>query len=222
MYLLLGSPKSLQDLKTKNLVFSTNIRPKIPIAIIDDESFSHEELLKQHGYNIRHFPDIEDVRSIEAFPIVLCDIKGVGKKFKSQFEGGHLIEEIRKYYPHKVIYAYSAYQQDPSYNKYYQMADRTLKKDYGLEDWISNLDDALKMVIDPSFLWTRIRNRLLEEGVSICQTMTLEDQFVSYMTEKRATFPDKRYSTNLSDQIKSILTPFAETIKFIKNLKSLL
>lgn len=101
------------------------------------------------------------------------------------------------------------------------MADRTLKKDYDLDDWISNLDDALKMVIDPSFLWTRIRNRLLEEGVSTYQTMKLEDQFVSYINEKKATFPDKRYSTNLSEQIKSILIPLVETIKFVKDLKSL-
>jgi hypothetical protein len=222
MYWLIGTPNSIQDLKTKSLAFSTNIRSKIPIAIIDDEVFAHEELLKEHGYNIRHFLDIEDVKTLEAFPIILCDIKGVGKKLKSQFEGGHLIEEIRKYYPHKIIYAYSAYQQDPSYNRYYQMADRTLKKDYGLEEWISNLDDALKMVIDPSFLWIRIRNRLLDEEVSICETMKLEDQFVSYMNKTKATFPDKRYSTNLSDHIKSILMPFVETVKFIKNLKSLL
>lgn len=221
MYWLLGTPQSVQELKTKSFVFSTSIRSKVPIAIIDDEVFSHEALLREHGYNIRHFPDIEDVRSLEAFPIILCDIKGVGKAFKSQFEGGHLIEEIRKYYPHKVIYAYSAYQQDPSYNKYYRMADRTLKKDYDLEDWISNLDDALKMVIDPSFLWNRIRNRLLEEGVSTCEVMKLEDQFVSYINEKKASFPDKRYSTNLSDHIKSVLLPFVETIKFVRDLKSL-
>ena len=216
MYLLLGKPQSILDARTSSLPFESSFRNKIPIAIIDDEPFAYESLLREHSYNIKLFNDIEDVRSLEAFPIILCDIRGVGKVFKSKFEGGHLIQEIRSYYPYKVIYAYSGYQVDPSFNKYFQMADKTLKKDISLEDWVSNLDDALKMVIDPCFLWKRLRKRLFQEDIAICEIMKLEDQYVSFVKEKKSEFPSKKYSTNLPDKAKALLIGFSETVRLIR------
>ena len=198
--------------------FESSFRNKIPIAIIDDEPFAYEALLREHSYNIKLFNDIEDVRSLEAFPIILCDIRGVGKVFESKFEGGHLIQEIRSYYPYKVIYAYSGHQLDPSFNKYFQMADRTLKKDISLEDWVSNLDDALKMIIDPCFLWKRMRKRLFQEGITISEIMKLEDQYVSFVKEKKSEFPNKKYSTNLPDKAKALLSGFSETLKLLRTI----
>ena len=198
--------------------FESSFRNKIPIAIIDDEPFAYEALLREHSYNIKLFNDIEDVRSLEAFPIILCDIRGVGKVFESKFEGGHLIQEIRSYYPYKVIYAYSGHQLDPSFNKYFQMADRTLKKDISLEDWVSNLDDALKMIIDPCFLWKRMRKRLFQEGITISEIMKLEDQYVSFVKEKKSEFPYKKYSTNLPDKAKALLSGFSETLKLLRTI----
>lgn len=221
MYIMYGKPQSIADIKDHSLVFNANIRNQIPIAIIDDQVFAYESLLKEHSYNIKHFDDVSDIRSVEAYPIILCDIKGVGKVFKSKYEGGHLIREIRSFYPYKVIYAYSAHQLDPSYNKYFQSADKTLKKDIDLEEWITYLDEALKMVIDPAFLWKRLRLTLLDEGVAISEVMKLEDQFVSYIREKKPQFPDKKYSTNLSDNAKSILLGFGETLKIVSKIKGI-
>ena len=133
MYILLGKPQSMLETKIGTMTFDTTIRNRIPVAVIDDEAFAYEALLRDHSYNIKRFNDIEDVRSLKAFPIILCDIKGVGKFFKSKFEGGHLIKEIRSYYPYKVIYAYSGHQLDPSFNQYFQMADRTLN---GYLNWV--------------------------------------------------------------------------------------
>ena len=218
MYFLIGKPQSIIDINTNIPTFTSDMRNKIPIAIIDDEAFAYEPLLRDHSYNIKHFNDIDDVRNLEAFPIILCDIKGVGKRFKSKYEGAHLIKEIRSYYPYKIIYAYTAHQLDASFNPYFQLADRTLKKDIDLEEWIVNLDEALKMVIDPSFLWRRLRKRLLKEDMSISEIMKLEDQFVSFVKEKKPDFPDKKYSTNLPDKARILLSGFAETIKLFKTI----
>lgn len=206
------------DIKTNTPPFTSEVRDKVPIAIIDDEVFAYETLLRDHSYNIKLFNDIDDVRNLEAFPIILCDIKGVGKRFQSKYEGAHLIKEIKSYYPYKIIYAYTAHQLDASFNKYFQIADQTLKKDIDLEEWIKYLDEALKMVIDPSFLWSRLRKRLLKEDISICDVMKLEDQFVSFIKQKKPEFPDKTYSTNLPDKAKILLTGFAETIKLFKSV----
>jgi hypothetical protein len=218
MYVLLGKPQSILQARIGAVPFDARIRNKIPIAIIDDETFAYEKLLRDHSYNIKHFGDIQDIRSLEVYPVILCDIKGVGKAFASKFEGGHLIKEIRSFYPYKVIYAYSGHQVDPSFNKYFQMADKTLKKDISLEDWVSNLDEALRMITDPCFLWKRMRKRLLQEDIPICDIMKLEDQFVSFIKEKKNEFPDKKYSTNLPDKATTLLSGFSETLQLLRSI----
>jgi len=59
MYLLLGSPKNILKFKQS----ATNMEPssfrnKVPIAIIDDQDFPYNDLLRDHQYNLNpHFPD---------------------------------------------------------------------------------------------------------------------------------------------------------------------
>ena len=87
MYWLLGSPKSVNELRVlKSAVAATN-RQQVPIAIIDDEDFTYLDILQRHDFLLKQFRDIEDVRAVHTYPIVLCDIKGVGKHFQSKFEG---------------------------------------------------------------------------------------------------------------------------------------
>lgn len=216
MYLFIGRPKSVLDVKSST-IFDYKLRANVPIAVIDDEDFPPYQLLCAHDYRIRLFKDIEDINALETYPIILCDIKGVGKVFQSKFEGAHLISEIRKYYPYKVIVAYTSYQLDPAYNLYFGQADFVLKKDIDIDEWINNLDLAIEKVANPIFLWTRIRNRLLEYEVPIAQIMQLEDQFVSYIQQKKAHFPNPKFSSNLPDRILPILKGLAETVKLLKS-----
>src|SRR4051794_31715072 len=102
MYLVLGGPRSINDLKGHNREFTANDRSRVEIAVIDDQEFPYLELLTRHGFRLRHFKDIDDIQAIHAYPIVLCDIKGVGKHFQSRYEGAHLISEFRKRYPAKI------------------------------------------------------------------------------------------------------------------------
>ena len=222
MYYLCGTPQSILDTKTAS-IFDFSSHPNVPIALIDDQIFSYYELLGTHNYKITCFKDIEDVHVLESYAIILCDIicdiKRVGKTFQSKFEGAHLISKIRKCYPHKVIIAYTSYPHDPTYNKYFAKADSVLKKDIDIDidEWIEELGRAIKLVANPVFLWTRIRNSLLEFEVPIVQIMKLEDQFVSYVRQKKATFPDPRLSSCLPEKILPILKGLAETVKLLKS-----
>ena len=216
MYCLFGRPQSILDMKSVT-IFNPNLRTNVQIAVIDDQDFPPYELLCKHDYRITCFKDVEDIRTLEAFAIILSDIKGVGKAFQSKFEGAHLISEIRKHYPYKIIVAYTSYQLDPTYNKYFAQADFVLKKDIDIDEWINNLDMAIKKVANPIFLWTRIRNSLLEYEVPIVQIMKLEDQFISYVRQKKSEFPDPKFSSNLPNRILPLLKGLAETVKLFKS-----
>ncbi len=215
-YYLFGTPQSILDTKMAS-IFDFNSRQNVPIALIDDQDFPSYELLSTHGYRITCFKDVEDVHVLESYAIILCDIKGVGKAFQSKFEGAHLISEIRKCYPHKVIIAYTSYQHDPTYNKYFAKADSVVKKDIDIDEWIEELDRAIKLVANPVFLWTRIRNKLLELELPIAQVMDLEDQFVSYVRQKKTKFPNSKLSSSLPDRILPILKGLAKTVKLLKS-----
>src|SRR5436190_24229097 len=128
MYWLIWTPRSIDELNVDAAIRPIP-RERIPIIVIDDKAFPYLKLLRAHHYNLRKVDDITDVKMVEAYPIVLCDIRGVGRSLSTKFEGAHVIAEIRKHYPSKVIIAFTGQQYDPSYNAYLQQADFTEKKD---------------------------------------------------------------------------------------------
>ena len=96
MFYILGNPRSINEIKYLKYSINSSDRVKIPIAVIDDELFNYKDLLRDYGFSITHFEDINDIKIVEAYPIVICDIKGVGKFLNSKLEGAQLISEIKK------------------------------------------------------------------------------------------------------------------------------
>jgi hypothetical protein len=212
MYWLIGTPRTIEDLQVAAALHAKT-RGNASIAIIDDQAFPYLQLLKDHHYNVQKFNDINDVRMVQAYPIILCDIRGVGRALSEKFEGAHLISEIRKHYPHKVIIAYTAQQFDPTYNTYLADADFTEKKDADLERWIFTLDKAIEIASNPVNAWRRIRGQLLKSSLPITTVMKLEDQYVAFVTRKRTSFPDSKFSSHLPDNIKPLLESAFEIVK---------
>ena len=81
MYYLFGTPLGILDLKKHQKEFNAVSRSIIPIAVIDDEELAYIDILRNHGFNLRQFKDIEDVKAVQSYDIVMCDIKGVGKEW---------------------------------------------------------------------------------------------------------------------------------------------
>ena len=119
-------------------------RNAVDILCIDDQGLKYEGIIRHHGFSIRVLNDIEDIRQVSDYPIVICDIKGIGSKFNSPFEGGHIIQEIKKHYPQKIVVAFSGHQFDARYNKYFKMSDYVLTKDIDSDEWIEVLDEIIK------------------------------------------------------------------------------
>lgn len=215
MFLHIGQPHQISELLLHQLNYDATKRNTIPIAVIDDEEFRYEESLRNHDFNLRVFKDIEDIKAVQPYAVILCDIKGVGKSFHSKFEGAHIISEIKKYYPAKIVIAYSAHQFDPSYNKYFEMSDYLFKKDIDSDDWVEKLDEALKGAINPIYQWKKIRNYLLENEISLFQILKLEDEYVKTVLSKgRHQFPSQKLTGTLPKDIKTVVLNFTSSLIF--------
>lgn len=83
------------------------LRKHVNMLVIDDNDFGPEQYLKLNGYQIHHKQDIESIKDVEPYDIILCDISGVGKKLGYEKEGAFIIREIHANYPNKRIIAYT-------------------------------------------------------------------------------------------------------------------
>jgi CheY-like chemotaxis protein len=156
------------------------LREIVPIIVIDDQPFEPGNNLRSNHYNISQLQDLQNVTEVDLHPIVLCDLQGVGAKLHTDLQGAHLIREIKKHFPEKVIIAYTAISKNTNMSKIAQAnADLFLKKDAPLEDWIDALDGAIQNVTDPVYMWKKFRKRLLDTGMTPYQLTKLENAFVS-------------------------------------------
>jgi hypothetical protein len=214
MYIILGSPKTLQDLNGLSHLSVGEMRKKTRIAVIDDEVFPKRNALLQHDYQIKEVGDLKDISAIENYPIILCDIKGVGTHFNSPYEGGHLIEEINKFYPNKVIIAYTGERFDPTYNRFFQIADRSIRKDAEDDEWINVLDDSLKIVNDPCEQWKKTRKSLLELNISTLNLVKIEDLYVRSILEEQDLISQNKLINTLAGDAKNIVLNLASSFIF--------
>jgi hypothetical protein len=180
---IIKTPKSLQLLhQLAQSAFDK--RKQADILVIDDKGFSYKELLNQHHFHVTHWTDIEDVRAVRDYPIILCDIKGVGAKFGSKYEGAYVIEEIKKHFPHKVLIGYSTYSLEPSFNKFLRYCDEVVEKDLAFEGWVTILDRATELVVDPVLQWKRVRDDLLRRDVPLFTVFQIEQIYIDSILAK--------------------------------------
>lgn len=149
------------------------------ILIIDDNDFPFLESLKKYEFSIQQKYDLTHLSDAEAYDVILCDIKGVGKFLDSTFEGANLIKELKTKYPNKIIIAYTANEYNATFQKYFNYADGIVPKGtFGLEDWVSLLEKTLSECADPVAQWERTRRALLRANVPTVDVAKYESQYV--------------------------------------------
>lgn len=187
------------------------LKNQYEIAILDDEPFLRSETLKNHGFRIRELGgDIKSIDQIAAYPIIVCDIRGVGKSFGSTHEGAHVISEIKKSYPDKYIVAYTGSTYDATYNEKLALADKVAVKDTNLDGWITYLEDALVSIGDPKKRWLRLRASLLQKGVDIYDVHLLEQAFIKSIGSKNSgIFSAKAKELDISSDVMDLIIKFS-------------
>ncbi|WP_152426945.1 hypothetical protein [Paramagnetospirillum caucaseum] len=154
-------------------------RSQFKIVVIDDETFTPIENLRRNNYDIVHMPDIHSIDALSKFNIVLCDLNGVGVSLNPTLQGAHIIAEIKKSYPEKIVVAYTGggFQQD-MIERSIQASDYFLRKDANVEEWCERLDTAISDLANPAIVWKKLRHRLLDAGLTPYKLAVVEDLFV--------------------------------------------
>ncbi len=207
MLIKIGKLYTTKDLNTPRRKMVNAYRSMINVVIVDDEEFVYLEELRKSGFSLVKYDDVPDLQSLEAYPVIICDIKGVGKAFKSPFEGAYLIRELRKKYPFKVLAAYTGSTYDISINSYLE-GIQIIKKDISIDEWCSEIDFLIKKVSDPKENWNKIRDMLIKEDVPLLSLAKLEHEYVNILLNKSGNFhefPSSMKKLNLSEDVRSVI-----------------
>jgi CheY-like chemotaxis protein len=178
-------PKSLIDLQhDKTLVARlrspAELRKSVQIAVIDDQPFAPEHNLKNNQFQIVTYTDIHKIDQLQEFPIILCDLQGVGLQLASDLQGAYLIEEIKRNYPEKTVIAFTGGSINSNMSKRAaQAADDYLRKDASIEDWRDVLDKHIRNLSDPVYVWKQLRTRLVKADIAPLELLKLEHAYVS-------------------------------------------
>lgn len=174
-------PRKLSDLNGVNIlkeISLSQLKKNTEIMVIDDDEFVYLDSLKRSEYCIEYRPDIQSLKDVAEYDIILCDIRGVGKFLNSPFEGAYLVKQIKEKYPNKIVISYTANNYDPKFQEYLAFADATIPKGTALEDWDSMLTKMLKELADPVKQWEKARKALLAAGVSTVMVAKYESEYV--------------------------------------------
>jgi hypothetical protein len=211
---IVGKTRDLSELKTMDNAYQPD-RAAIAILCIDDQGLEYEAIIRNHGFNIKVLRDIEDIKSVSDYPVIICDIKGIGRVFGSKYEGGHIIQEIKSKYPEKVVIAYTGQQFDATYNQFFTLADFTLTKDVDSDVWVALLDQTIKKVVSPIEQWKRMRSFLIEREVSLKTVFQLEQQFIEAVIKKdKSKFAKDSTVGSLDGDVRAVITSFIASILF--------
>ncbi|RZF65694.1 response regulator [Sphingomonas populi] len=160
-------------------------RRKLSIAVIDDEPFKPQMNLESYGYSFTLLGDLRSVEQVRQFPLILCDIVGVGRHFDAIKQGASIISEIKNNYPEKVVVAYTGnVTADPAVRAAIERADAIIQKDIDIEDWISELDRLAILATNPFLVWERVRRRMIDIHVNTRDILLLEDSYVRSIQQR--------------------------------------
>ncbi|MGE4340773.1 MAG: hypothetical protein AB7E55_33205 [Pigmentiphaga sp.] len=212
MFLYVGEPERLSSIG-QEAISMAEAKRSVEIAVLDDNAFSPKEALLNHKFQITELgPDIRSLDQISAFPIVICDVGGVGRAFGSSLEGAHLVQEIRKTYPDKFLMAYTGMTYSLAMTNALTAADKRMEKDASIDAWIQTLETGINEVINPRNRWIRMRRALLERGVEIFDVLRLEQAFIkSVKRSKPDILANEARSLGVGQEVKDLVVKFSAT-----------
>lgn len=207
----------LRDLAEVDIVENSAIkklRKNTEVLIIDDDDFAYLDAFIKHGFSVTQKNDIHELKDVEPYQVILCDIRGVGQKFNASYEGAYLIKEFKKNYPTKTVISYTASDYDTKYEKFLKFADNIIPKGTALEDWIEILDEAIRSTVNPIVQWKRMRLALLEADVDTIRVAELENAYVSAIKNHNFTTL-KKLQEKSSGDVKNIICGLIEIVRYI-------
>lgn len=212
MFYTFGTPERLSSIGQEALDLA-DAKSKVEIAVLDDNPFAPREALLIHKFRVVELgPDIRSLDQVSTYPIIVCDVGGVGKAFGSQLEGAHLVAEIRKAFPDKFLMAYTGMTYSRAMSDALTAADKRMEKDASIDAWVQTLEAGIIEVMNPRNRWIRLRRALLARGVELFEVMKLEQAFIKSVHKRQPDFLAKEArSLGISQEIKDLVIKFSAT-----------
>ena len=165
---------TLELLEKGNL---SNIKKRIKILVVDDESDDIYNILKERQYDVYYKSDMNYAVEAEPFEIVVMDIKGVAKRLQSNMEGFSLACEVKHKYPLKRVCCYSG----SIHAEISRTGDAFFPKDMEMDKVCEKIDSLILGYVDYKQQWEIIRKQLIdcstsEEDIKVIQE-AYEDGF---------------------------------------------
>ncbi|MEI7365899.1 hypothetical protein WCU67_22850 [Pectobacterium parmentieri] len=162
-----------------------NERSKIKIAIIDDEEVPFLNSLKNSGYNIQHYRDVDNFDMLSDYKIVISDIDGVGRAFSSEYQGAYIIKELKRLYPDKYLIAMSSKIYNLSFTEILSNADVKINRDVNVDIVSEKLNDAIKEISSVKNRWLRVRSQLINEySIDLYDVWSMEQDVIKSILKK--------------------------------------
>lgn len=198
-FVIFPKPKNLETLESKLKIQRAHhspreLRAKVSIAVVDDEQFQPLSNLTNHGFQLKHFPDVSDLSVLESYQIILCDLQGVGTFLNPNDQGAHLIRELKTNYAEKYVLSYTGGASNTNLTRLgNQYADSYVKKDADIATWQEKLDAAIFEVTDPVVVWKKFRARLIEKyDLNLLDVIQFENAYVQSCLENSSSPLDQR------------------------------
>lgn len=166
---------ALELLKKNNL---SNIRKRIKILVVDDESDDIYNILKERQYDVYYKNDMNYAVEAEPFEIIVMDIKGVAKRLQSSMEGFALACEVKHKYPLKRVCCYSgSIHAEISEQLADKKIDAFFPKDMEMDKICEKIDRLILDYVDYKKQWEIIRRQLVECNTSEEDIRIIQDAY---------------------------------------------
>ncbi|MBA4241241.1 MAG: hypothetical protein C0448_10970 [Sphingobacteriaceae bacterium] len=185
---------------------------KARVVFIDDEEVVHIERLRNDGYNITHFSDIDNIDDFirKKYHVIILDIQGVGKKLTPETEGWGLLKYLKEECPHFVVIMFTG--ADWSITKYKNtadVADDFIGKDLEFLDFKLKLDNGIRKAFSPNFHLEITEKKLLKQISNADTIKQIKDIISSHGGDQNATISLVKKVTNnkpVLDAVSSLLS----------------
>ncbi|WP_133151908.1 hypothetical protein [Enterovibrio norvegicus] len=190
------------------------LKRNLQIAIIDDEEFPEFNSLRNAGYSPVHFKDIDSFDQLLPYPIIVCDIQGVGKNFGGTGQGAYIVSQVNELFPDKYVIVVSSKSASLKVTSMISKADKKLLR--GNSDEINQaLLDAVKTMGSSIERWKRVRKHLIEQkNIDLLDVWVIEQEFISSVNSRDKSKIERFIKNHADDMVKGLLINFISGLIF--------
>ena len=208
----------IEDLQKHNKsIFNISIKDKntVRVLILDDAGYNIEPL-KSLGYiNVDVKTVFTDMKEIEMYDVIFCDVTDVAKNIYNDGQGAQLASCIKKTYPNKYVVIFSGQTFKPSFSKYFSEVDAVLDKSANYGEITDHIDKCISIQNDPIKYWKFIKKVMTSNELNDITLSKMEHFYVKSIIDH------KDYITNMDSNIFSDID-YSIILNFIKVISTVI